>query len=599
MSFPPPVSNTRIAFYDNNILIGNLATTGGVGGNSVVIGSDSSSGAESVSIGKAIIANLGTSGVTIGYGANNNNANNVVIGKDARGDGDNCVCIGKGTVAPSASTGHVVLGYGVDSTGFDSPSYDYAMFVNTALPATVTPSHSLTFNSTTGQIGRSALPSGSSGPWTAHQDAGGFFSLFNLLRLDFEETVGGTNQKILIGGTDTTNTGSGNSTSIAIGHGATVNDVDEIAIGQTALCKALRSVCIGSDALVDVSATECVAIGKGAKCYKPKATIIGYGATSIDVATGSVTAIGWAAACKANDSVAIGSASEVATGAGDSVVVGHLAKTEGTLSVAVGRHATIGSGVTQAVCVGAESTVNTGTTGCTVLGFGANASGDHATVLGNEAQAMATTTGQICIGYQANVGGDMTDNTIFVPTNIVDTTTPTHSLTFNSATGQIGRSALAGGGSSTWLQRVKTASGTNVQVSASIPLDATVPQNTEGTELTAINTTITPQSTSSKLRVTIEIPYVQSTTDLVTVALFRDSGASAVAAGWSDVGNAVGMVRFSFEVTSGSLSATTFKVRAGVSGATAVNIPVSLTAGVGTEYLGGIIKYSMTIDELM
>jgi hypothetical protein len=561
-----------------------------------VIGSDSSSGVESVSIGKAIIANLGTSGVTIGYGANNNNANNVVIGKDARGDGANCVCIGQGTIAPSASTGQIVLGNGANPTELAT---NYAIFVNPLLPATATPSHSLTFNSTTGQIGRSALPSGSSGPWTAHQDAGGFFSLFNLLRLDFEETVGGTNQKILIGGTDTTNTGSGNSTSIAIGHAATVNDVDEIAIGQTALCKAARSVCIGSDALVDVSATECVAIGKGAKCYKPKATIIGYGATSIDVATGSVTAIGWAAACKANDSVAIGSASEVATGAGDSVVVGHLAKTEGTLSVAVGRHATIGSGVTQAVCVGAESTVNTGTTGCTVLGFGANASGDHATVLGNEAQAMATTTGQICIGYQANVGGDMTDNTIFVPTNIVNTTSPTHSLTFNSATGQIGRSALAGSGSSTWLQRVKTASGTNVQVSASIPLDATVPQNTEGTELTAINTTITPQSTSSKLRVTIEIPYVQSTTDLVTVALFRDSGASAVAAGWSDVGNAVGMVRFSFEVTSGSLSATTFKVRAGVSGATAVNIPVSLTAGVGTEYLGGIIKYSMTIDELM
>lgn len=131
-------------------------------------------------------------------------------------------------------------------------------------------------------------------------------------------------------------------------------------------------------------------------------------------------------------------------------------------------------------------------------------------------------------------------------------------------------------------------------VTATIPYDDTIPQNTEGGEI--LTATITPVSASSMLVVTV---FGQLITDVsgvgATAALFRDSTANAVAAhgGTAATGNRLGLtVAMKYSVISGSTSATTFKVRVGASSG---NINVNGDSS-GHKY-GGVSNFTMTIEE--
>lgn len=126
-----------------------------------------------------------------------------------------------------------------------------------------------------------------------------------------------------------------------------------------------------------------------------------------------------------------------------------------------------------------------------------------------------------------------------------------------------------------------------------IPLDDTIPQNTEGTEFMTL--AITPKDTANRLEITVVLNLSSSLLASMTVALFQDSTANALAAQWitQAAANYGNTVTFKYTMAAGTTSATTFKVRAGSAGASTVTI----NGSVGARLLGGVCASSITITE--
>lgn len=126
-----------------------------------------------------------------------------------------------------------------------------------------------------------------------------------------------------------------------------------------------------------------------------------------------------------------------------------------------------------------------------------------------------------------------------------------------------------------------------------IPLDDTIPQNTEGDEYMSL--AITPRNATSKLEISVTAYVTSSDGSQAIVALFQDSTANALMAGWgTPVTNGAPMtpVTFTYVMTSGTTSATTFKVRAGCAGTIGFN-------GSGARYFGGVMGSSIVIRETL
>lgn len=145
------------------------------------------------------------------------------------------------------------------------------------------------------------------------------------------------------------------------------------------------------------------------------------------------------------------------------------------------------------------------------------------------------------------------------------------------------------------LQIVKTQDGALNTGTTVIPSDDTIPQNTEGDEYMTL--AITPKSASSRLRIDVVIVLSSSTVDSgAKVALFRDSGADAIAAVEGSrhaAAGVIGTVAFSHDMASPGTSATTFKVRAGfaTAGTTTFN------GSAGARRFGGVMASSIIITE--
>jgi hypothetical protein len=128
-----------------------------------------------------------------------------------------------------------------------------------------------------------------------------------------------------------------------------------------------------------------------------------------------------------------------------------------------------------------------------------------------------------------------------------------------------------------------------------IPADDTIPQNTEGSEVLTVS--ITPKSATSKLRVRVSIPQFTASAILhVAFALFRDSGANAVAVATQRMIGAGDLmhVAFEHEETSGSTSATTFKLRIGPTSAGTVYVNGSTAA----RLFGGASHITLSVEEI-
>lgn len=144
------------------------------------------------------------------------------------------------------------------------------------------------------------------------------------------------------------------------------------------------------------------------------------------------------------------------------------------------------------------------------------------------------------------------------------------------------------------VQVVNTQVGNAATGSTVIPHDDTIPQNTEGDQYMSL--AITPTSSTNKLKIEIQYFSGQDTaTDTTTVALFQDSTANALAAGQAYVADASKPSNLSMThyMTTGTTSATTFKVRAG--GTTGVHTFNGEASG---RRYGGVMASSITITEI-
>jgi hypothetical protein len=143
-------------------------------------------------------------------------------------------------------------------------------------------------------------------------------------------------------------------------------------------------------------------------------------------------------------------------------------------------------------------------------------------------------------------------------------------------------------------QVVVATTATAGSTATAIPVDDTIPQNTEGAE--ALTVTITPKSATSTLEIDFSAFFSMSALGNVSVALFQDSTANALMANTSTL-NAAGhsaVIPLKHTMTSGTTSATTFKIRYGPSAGTA-----SFLQGNATALFGGAIKAVLTVREIM
>jgi hypothetical protein len=168
-------------------------------------------------------------------------------------------------------------------------------------------------------------------------------------------------------------------------------------------------------------------------------------------------------------------------------------------------------------------------------------------------------------------------------------------LTAPAETGTL-RSTMSSG---TIIQVKNTQFGTTTgALTSHFPIDNTIPQNTEGNALTSLDTTITPTSASNWLVFDILVQMYITTACHVVVALFKDSGADAIACSWCTVNTGwITATPVRFRMTSPGTSAYTFKVRVG--GHDAVGAHVYVNGSSGGSYMGGTLVSSMTITEVV
>jgi len=120
---------------------------------------------------------------------------------------------------------------------------------------------------------------------------------------------------------------------------------------------------------------------------------------------------------------------------------------------------------------------------------------------------------------------------------------------------------LAGGGG-TIQQLVTSHKQGATSTSNNIPVDNTAPQSSEGTQYDTL--AITPSSDSSTLIISFSANTSSTVGSRVMVALFKDSDSSALATASVPVASQQGgQVNLRYEMTSGTTSEITFKIRWG------------------------------------
>jgi len=126
-----------------------------------------------------------------------------------------------------------------------------------------------------------------------------------------------------------------------------------------------------------------------------------------------------------------------------------------------------------------------------------------------------------------------------------------------------------------------------------IPQDDTIPQIGEGNEFMTL--AVTPKSATSKL--VVDVTWIGSSTAInnLTVALFQDSTANALALGVATMAAGYSTtVSFRHIMTSGTTSATTFRVRAGGNAASTL----TMNGVTSARMYGGVMASSIVIQEV-
>ena len=128
-----------------------------------------------------------------------------------------------------------------------------------------------------------------------------------------------------------------------------------------------------------------------------------------------------------------------------------------------------------------------------------------------------------------------------------------------------------------------------------IPIDDTIPQNTEGTEFMTL--AFTPTSASSKLHISHVGVYECNTADRnVTCALFKDNIANALSAisPYRNVARDRNIITLTHTMIAGTTNQITFKIRVGANASSTI----TFNGSGGVRQFGGVSASSITIMEI-
>ena len=158
-------------------------------------------------------------------------------------------------------------------------------------------------------------------------------------------------------------------------------------------------------------------------------------------------------------------------------------------------------------------------------------------------------------------------------------------LTSNGASSLPTFQDAGGGGSGSIIQKVVTTDQTATDITTVIPVDSTIPQNTEGTEVITVTITPTDSSNYIELFYKSDMTRNDSGNGGLTGAIFVDSTADAIhseGCPWHYNGSNlyVGPIVMFYRFLAGSTSARTYKIRMG-------NQLAGYHIIVNTDYLGG------------
>lgn len=197
----------------------------------------------------------------------------------------------------------------------------------------------------------------------------------------------------------------------------------------------------------------------------------------------------------------------------------------------------------------------------------------------------ALLVGDLPINHQAILRYDGTDMILLNP-----------ALHDHSNVNQGGGIAWQGLPDGAVVQVVNIQDGAVATGSTQMVLDDSIPQNTEGDEYMTL--AITPKATTNKLLIEV-ILYATNTASatLTAAALFQNSIADALAAGWGAADAAVSsqsQVPIRHYMVAGTTSPITFKVRAGVNAAGTT----TFNGSGGSRLFGGVFASSITITEI-
>lgn len=143
------------------------------------------------------------------------------------------------------------------------------------------------------------------------------------------------------------------------------------------------------------------------------------------------------------------------------------------------------------------------------------------------------------------------------------------------------------------IQSSYTENNSLVSSSAIIPLDDTIPQIGEGTQLLTL--TITPKSVTSKIRIRFSatIGRLASTDPMCIVSLFNGA-TNAIYAMSGNVYGTLNVFAGGYQDSPATTSPITYTVRFGPTSA----VTVYANGAAGARYLGGSSKASMVIEEI-
>lgn len=155
------------------------------------------------------------------------------------------------------------------------------------------------------------------------------------------------------------------------------------------------------------------------------------------------------------------------------------------------------------------------------------------------------------------------------------------------------------GGGANLIQAVYTQTGAVLTGTTLIPVDDTIPQNTEGDEYMTL--AITPTNASNKLVIeaVAQVSHTDTTPGVVIMALFQDTTVNALAVvAESDSSklsdrDAIQLV-LRHEMTAGTISATTFKIRIG----SRDTGTLTFNGDAGLRLFGGVYASHIRIQEV-